>query len=133
MQAGFIKILQEEYSVLKDLIDTILDDTASVRRNFDELKSLVSSHLEKEDKEFYTMMSQLARDNVIIRVILNIYKEDIDRLSRNVQDFFDKVDSGKVLIHSGLSEDFLELLMRLKIRIETEETSIFPMFLKAIG
>ncbi len=85
-------------------------------------------HLEKEDKDLYGPLLQKAKDNEIVRLTLDIFKQDIMDVSDQLSEFYKNYKNKDLRKEQQLRSMLISLLIKLKIRIRTEEIILFPLY-----
>ncbi len=86
-------------------------------------KTLLLSHIQKEDQHFYPVLHRAAEQNDGLKRTLMYFSDDMENVSRKAMDLFNKYAGG------GSAEEFSGeitiLYMTLKDRIRTEEEVLF--------
>ena len=86
-------------------------------------KSTLIEHFKKEDEKFYPVLLREAEQNKKLKEGLEVFKKDLESVSRVVLEFFDEFDKG-VLV-TRLLEDFKTLFMVLRNRMWNEENYLY--------
>ncbi len=133
MSQNLIEELKEEHSELIQYVDKLLDDINTNLGLYDELKAKLLAHLEHEEKELYEPMMEEAKHNEVFKLTLDIFKDEIDGLTSEFLDFYRKYNSYLLMNDKDAMDELIGLLVRLKIRINSEETVLFPMYSALAG
>ena len=133
MSQNLIEELKEEHSDLIQYVDKLLDDINTNLGLYDELKAKLLAHLEHEGKELYEPMMEEAKHNEVFKLTLDIFKDEIDGLTSEFMDFYRKYNSYLIMNNKDARDELIGLLIRLKIRINSEETVLFPMYSALAG
>ncbi|OJF76986.1 MAG: hypothetical protein BKP49_03765 [Treponema sp. CETP13] len=96
------------------------------QNTFRAAKKIFLSHLEKEDAKFYPVLYKAAEKDRNLKENLDIFANDMDKISKKVLDFFDKYSTGG----SGIefAKDFGTLYATVTQRIRREETIIYKKY-----
>ncbi|MDH5478240.1 MAG: hemerythrin domain-containing protein [Nitrospinota bacterium] len=88
------------------------------------IKTTLLSHLKREDRDLYPPLYKDAEGDQALKRKLDMLSEDMKRVSEAALNFFDKYEGGG----EGLDfiRDFGALVGKLNIRIQWEETQLYP-------
>lgn len=89
-------------------------------------KDSLLAHLEKEDKQLYSVLNEAAESDTDLKQTLEWFANDMDEISKAALDFFSKYSKGG----SGIefAEDFGKLFATLTLRISKEENIIYQKY-----
>ena len=89
-------------------------------------KSNLLAHLNKEDRELYPVLQKAAESNAKLKVTLELYAKDMDKISKAALEFFEKYSTGG----SGLefARDFGKIQRALHQRIRNEESTLYKKY-----
>ena len=129
---GLIDELQEEHKKLLELFADFykkIDNPGSLGRlkNF---KTLLLSHLNKEDKKLYPVL-----DNSKLEEISKVSKQfsgSMLKLSKVLIATFEIIEKNIDNVSSELNKEINQIGIKLKGRIVLEEYTLYPLYLKAM-
>jgi len=84
-----------------------------------EVRNLLLAHLKKEDELLYPVLRKAAKRNSELYYTLDDFAKDMESISREVLNFFEKYGEGGLDFELG--KDFSHLFSRLSMRILKEE------------
>ncbi len=89
-----------------------------------EIKTLLLTHLKKEDEELYPILLKAAKNNQDLKLKLESFARDMDVITKTIFAFFEKYsgqDFGK-----EFENEFVNIYLALTERITNEENVLFP-------
>ncbi len=86
-------------------------------------KEHLLTHLNKEDEQLYPVLIKKAEDNERLKDTLDLFAMDMEKVSRVVQEFFDKYSRG--VSGKELQKEFENLCEALDKRISNEEDILY--------
>ncbi len=89
-------------------------------------RSGLIQHLKKEDDQLYSVLNRMAENDVLLRQTLDMFADDMKRVTETSMEFFDKYSGGG----SGLqfARDFGRMYATLSYRIFREENILYKKF-----
>ncbi|MBI3753924.1 MAG: hemerythrin domain-containing protein [Deltaproteobacteria bacterium] len=136
----FLYGLEKEHASIVDLLNGLepvlksggVNDVASMVRNLNQLKEILTYHLKNEDRIFYPDMKkraiELGQDALLSA--LDVFIEDMHKISKKVFDFFSKYKSGNDIASDkkGFIQGMIDLRDALIKRINTEEKTLYYIY-----
>ena len=94
------------------------------------VKTLLISHLKKEDAKLYPALKKAAEIDKKLRLMLDLFASDMEEVTETALVFFDK-HAGALAVQneSNFHEDLDLLCIVLAKGIENEETKLYPEYL----
>ena len=92
-------------------------------------KASILKHLEREDKDFYSKIRELAKHNKDIQRLLKEFDDDMEHITFYTLGFFDGNSLSNSIEMNVAMEKFIEVLKR---RILREDNILFPEFEKRL-
>lgn len=89
-------------------------------------KGVLLEHLKKEDAELYPVLEKSAINDEKLRNDLDIFAQDMDKVSSAALEFFDKYTSGGDSIE--FASDYGKLVATLVSRIRREESILYKRY-----
>ncbi len=124
-----IKELKNEHAFLvetlhkaKDLLITTSEGQNALRS----AKTAFLEHLKKEDEKLYPVLEKEAVNNPKIQKLIDEFKTEMNVVSKNTIDFFDKYSNGGD--GDRFAADFARLYIKLSRRIKNEEEIIYKKY-----
>ena len=119
--------LREDHNSLVAALDELKRigmSSATAKEKISALKDILLAHLSKEDKHLYPPLYKDAENDPSLKRKLDMLSQDMDKVSQAALAFFDKYSDGG----QGLDfiRDFGSLVGKLNIRIQWEETQLYP-------
>ncbi|OQY36307.1 MAG: hypothetical protein B6229_10440 [Spirochaetaceae bacterium 4572_7] len=90
------------------------------------VKTLLSQHLDIEDKKLYPKLNELAASDNNATDIVNEFTVGLESIGGIIMNFFDKCENSLENIHT--SSDYSKVFKLLEIRIQKEEEKLYPLF-----
>ncbi len=87
------------------------------------VKASLLEHLWNENERLYPVLWKEAEHNNDLNKVLDVFAMDMERVSRIVQEFFDKYPRG--VIGKEFLEEFESLVVTLRSRIRNEEDILY--------
>jgi hemerythrin-like domain-containing protein len=127
--SNLIDVLKDDHRQILEILEQVKKlgiETSTGREKLLSAKTLLLSHIRKEDERFYPALSQAAEQNDSLKHTLKYFSDDMEQVSRKAMDLFDKYAGG------AFADEFpgeIKLLyMTLKDRIRTEEEVLFKKY-----
>ena len=121
-----IEELKEEHKNLNEKLLTIREhgcNSDKGKKVLFEYKNTLLAHLKKEDKELYPPLVSAAETDSKIKIILEIFADEINIVSKKAINFFDKYSQDYP--DKDFNEDASDLIELIKNRINKEENLLF--------
>ncbi len=132
MGNNIIDRLKDEHKDLVKYVDALLEDPKN-EEYLDILKDKLVKHLQTEEKELYSSLFKEAKKNDVVRLTLEVFHDDITSLSTQIKKYYKLFKSKSTGNDINLYKDeIVGLLVRLKVRIQSEEIVLFPMYERII-
>ena len=90
------------------------------------VKPSLIEHLSKEDEKLYPVLWKEAEQNKKLKKLLELFANDLELVSRNVTEFFDKYSKG--VLDTIFAEEFQNLYAVLYERMMYEEYRLYDEF-----
>jgi hypothetical protein len=122
------KFKREHYEIVKALAE-IKEFGVLTKDGNDKLMSVketLHEHLKEEDEKLYLYFHKAAEQNKKLRELLELFAEDLETVSRNVTEFFDKYSKGA--LDTVFMEEFENLYAAFYERMVYEEYRLFDEF-----
>jgi len=124
-----VEALKKEHVLIKETLNRArkLGISSSEGQNILlSAKDSLLAHLEKEDKQLYSVLNEAAESDTDLKQTLEWFANDMDEISKAALDFFSKYSKGG----SGIefAEDFGKLFATLTLRISKEENIIYQKY-----
>ena len=101
-------------------------DLKALRQALARARSVLLSHLHKEDAEFSPVLEKAAKSDVRLQVILGLFIEDIAAVTRQFIAFYELLDTETPA--EQLMSEFDSVSALLRKRIFREESYLYPEF-----
>ena len=98
-------------------------DRAALEKALLEAKEVLFAHLGKEDARYYGPLLRAARQDSRLDAILRLFREDMELLTKQVLDFYARIDAQQ--FGDDFEEAFKALATRLRSRISKEESFLY--------
>lgn len=134
--AHFIRDLKDDH---QRLLDTLEDarrlglGTAEGRRCLFACKELLSRHLRKEDTMLYPTLRQVIGKGDLANVA-DAFASEMQSISSSLLEFFARYDASAGAVDAGgldFARELGRIIIALKMRIQREETRLYPAYEKA--
>ena len=124
---NLVKDLVEDHKALAAALDDLKKigiSSSAGRDKIGAINGALLGHLKKEDEELYPPLYKDAESDAALKRKLDMLSEDMQRVSQAALEFFTKYKDGG----EGLDfiRDFGALVGKLNIRIQWEETQLYP-------
>lgn len=93
-------------------------------------KASLLAHLKMEDEEFYPILKKEAESNQDLKQKLESFARDMEAVTAQILAFFEKYSGVENEIN--FMDDFSNIYIALTIRINNEESKLFPEYEKLI-
>lgn len=108
-----------------------LDEPQSCKTSLNNIKSLLASHIKKEDHEIYKKLETIAQKNDEVRYILDTFTSDLKVLNDRIFMFIANMsDDTRPEFFSDYFQDLASLVDR---RLDREETILFKLYEEHCG
>jgi hypothetical protein len=87
------------------------------------VKSCLFEHFNKEDEKFYPVLYKAAEQNEKLKELLELLANDLQTLSIDVTEFFDKYDRG--ILDTMFEKEFENLFVSICKRMRQEEFILY--------
>ncbi len=87
------------------------------------IKALLITHLKKEDKQLYPFLKKEAENNKLLKDALDLCAIEMENISRNIQEFFDKYSRG--VLGKEPQREFENHFSGIGKRIKNEEDILY--------
>ncbi len=131
--AFLIDELKREHSVLVSMLNKVTEFGTNSKERFDILfsaKTGLLEHVKKEDAELYPILKKTAEKDEELKMMLDMFANDMNTVSKAAFGFFDKYSHGNSGSELDFAVDFGRLLGLLELRIRKEENILYPEFEK---
>ncbi len=121
-----IKELKKDHSEIVAILNEVKELGISSKEGQAKLLSVkehLLTHLNKEDEQLYPVLRKEAEINKQLESILDLFAMDMEKVSRVVQEFFDKYSRG--VSGTELQKEFENLCEALDKRISNEEDILY--------
>jgi hemerythrin-like domain-containing protein len=124
-----VEELKHEHITIIDTLNKIKELSFSSeegQNTMSSAKKMFLSHLDKEDAHLYPVLYKAAKSDSNLKTNLDIFANDMEKISKNVLEFFNKYTTES----SGIefAKDFGTLYATLIQRIRREETIIYQKY-----
>ena len=130
----FITELKLEHCQLLKMLESFKKGQGIVGREWKEslfaARELFLAHLKKEDEQLYPLMLDASVTNPDLERTLHVFTEDMKRVSAMTIRFLDKYNT--VSGGTNFIQDFAEVEINLRNRIEQEESTLYPEYEKLV-
>ena len=124
--SALIEEFKKEHSEIIDTLKEVRELGILSEEGQAKLRSVKESfleHLKKEDEQLYPVLKKEAEHNKKLKEILDVFTMDMENVSKEVLEFFDKY-SGEV-IDSAAPAKFEHLFAAFRNRIRNEEDILY--------
>jgi hypothetical protein len=127
--SSLIEELKKEHTDILDILDQVT--TLGIlsgpgRGKLLSAKDLLIAHVTKEDERYYPGLRRAAEDNKNLKMMLDYFIKDMERVSKKAMHVFDKYSRGGD--EAEFAGEIKLLCVMLKDRIRTEEKTLFARF-----
>jgi hemerythrin-like domain-containing protein len=133
--AGLIEELKKDHLAITDLLNKVRDPQVTNDEAHKILltaqKSLIA-HLQKEDAQLYPVLNKGAQDSPDLKRIVDFYAKDMDEITRNAVEFFQKYSRQDTRIDLEFAKAFGNLFATISRRLRSEETTLYKAFEKVV-
>jgi hemerythrin-like domain-containing protein len=128
-----ISELQKEHLMITAFLDKIQNSglfTPKTKELLSQSKSLILSHLAKEDNLLYPPLNTKAKSDEILDKTLTTYAKEMEKISEFILGFYQKYNSETIINKADFIKDLSELIITLRSRIMKEELVIYSEYEK---
>lgn len=131
--SALIEELKKEHCKILDALNKVKELGVISKEGQDKLlsaKTGLFAHIKREDEQFYPFLRKEAQNNKQLKSILDSFARDMESISKDVLEFFDKYSKGG----SGIefAKDFGRFSGILGVRIRKEENIIYAEYEKLV-
>lgn len=121
---------KDHREIIKIFNDIVQVGISSVegQKKLVEVKKILLSHLQKEDKYLYPELLKAGENDQVLKSTLDTFAADMEDITKHALSFFDKYESGGKGIE--FAKDFGVLFSKLSIRIRREEAVLYELYKK---
>ena len=122
-----IDSLQRDHTLIKKKMKALINSnflSSSWVNLYNEFKTLLIDHVEKEDKHLYPFLQIKALEYRELADVLDEFESEISTISQLVQDLDEKIKNG----NNYVAQDFEYLYVMITFRMALEEETIFKDF-----
>jgi hypothetical protein len=131
--ASLIDELKKDHAAITALLDRLKDPKVNNQEAHKILLTAQASllaHLKKEDTQLYPVLNKAARGDVVLKRTIDFYAKDMDVITSNAVQFFDKYSRDDSRIDLEFAKAFGNLFATISRRLRSEETSLYKEFEK---
>ena len=124
--SALIEEFRKEHSEILAMLNEIKELGILTHKGQEKLmsvKSCLIEHFNKEDEKFYPVLYKAAEQNKKLKELLELLANDLQTLSIDVTEFFDKYSRG--LLDKMFEEEFENLFVALCKRMRQEEFILY--------
>ncbi len=134
---NIIETLKKEHLEIQDILQKVQSSSATSKENLKliyEFSGKLMEHIKKEDEYVYPELERLAKDDVGLRVTLDMFKDEMEQISEALHGFLSKYPDASSIDNNkdDFVKDLSRMIILLKNRIMKEEIIIFKQFQRAI-
>lgn len=121
--SGYIHSWKAEHKAILESVEaaTMADIRSKTgAKEMRKVRDMVLMHLKSEDEVLYPALKEMARKNISIGDLLEIFKKEMDELAPKVLDFFKTYEDNP--LDKDIPSRWDGIVSLLKARIEREET-----------
>ncbi|MBI5180191.1 MAG: hemerythrin domain-containing protein [Nitrospirae bacterium] len=125
--------LKKEHSVIVNMLNKITELGIGSKDRQDILfsaKTGLLAHVKKEDANLYPALKKAAEKDESLRMMLDMFANDMNTISMAAFGFFDKYSQGNSGLELDFAVDLGRLLGLLELRIRKEENILYPEYEK---
>src|SRR5512143_2646366 len=127
--SSLIEELKKEHADILDILDQVTTlgiSSGPGREKLLSAKDLLMAHVAKEDERYYPGLRRAAEDDKNLKMMLDYFIKDMERVSKKAMHVFDKYSRGGD--EAEFAGEIKLLCVMLKDRIRTEEKNLFARF-----
>jgi hypothetical protein len=124
--SALVKEFKSEHSKITNVLSEVREfgiQTKEGQAKLMSAKAILIEHLKKEDEKFYPVLLREAEQNKKLKEGLEVFKKDLESVSRIVFGFFDDFDKG--VLGARLLKEFEILFMVIRNRMWNEENYLY--------
>ena len=126
---ALIKEFKNEHSKIIKVLSEAMEfgiQTKEGQAKLMSAKAILIEHFNKEDEKLYPVLWKEAEHNKKLKKLLELFANDLELVSRNVTEFFDKYSKG--VLDTIFAEEFQNLYAVLYERMMYEEYRLYDEF-----
>lgn len=131
--------MRTQHARLEQLLEEVSSgvaagDAAATQARFTELTEELLAHLALEDTEFYPELLRISEEpsNAHLAIVAGAFASNMERITANLRQLLARQSERGFELQS-FATGWPQLAQVLKTRIQAEETSLYPMYARAIG
>jgi hypothetical protein len=136
--AQLLDTMRTQHQRLERLLDEISScveagDASTAQASFEKFTGELLAHLALEDDEFYPELLRLSKaaGNAHLAIVAGSFASNMERITTNLRQLSERHSRG--FEFGAFATAWPHLVQVLKTRIHAEETSLYPMYARAIG
>lgn len=126
-----IEELKKDHVAISNLLTRVNDAKVSHKDAHAILltaKASLIAHLKKEDAQLYPVLNKAALADPVLKRTIEFYARDMEEITRNAIQFFDKYSKNDVPLDLEFAKAFGNLFATISRRLRSEETTLYKEF-----
>ena len=107
-----------------------IQNSAKVKTTLKKLKTKILGHFMQEDVILYRYLKAYYKDEVASYEIICAFEAEIKDIQRAALKFFDKYTTPGAMYGPTFVREFEEIVEAIVLRVETEESNLYPLYVK---
>ena len=131
--ARLIDELKKDHAAIEAMLTRAKDSSISHKEAHKILITAQASllaHLKKEDAQLYPVLNRAAASDASLKRTVDFYAKDMDEISGNAINFFQKYSSPDAAIDIEFAKAFGRLFSTIARRLRSEENSLYKEYEK---